>query len=71
MKKITVFAMVILVAGIVVSTILKLMMPGFQQAHTKVTSDARSIKGEISIALDSWIGYFPIQSPVLKKLMRD
>ncbi len=38
---------------------------------TYSTSDAGSLKGDISIALDSWIGYFPFRSPVFGKLMRD
>jgi outer membrane protein OmpA-like peptidoglycan-associated protein/intracellular sulfur oxidation DsrE/DsrF family protein len=38
---------------------------------TYSTSDARDLKGEISIALDSWIGYFPFKSPVFGQLMRD
>ncbi|MCP4134412.1 MAG: OmpA family protein [bacterium] len=38
---------------------------------TYSTSDAGNLKGDISIALDSWIGYFPFQSPVFGKLMRD
>ncbi len=35
------------------------------------TSDARRPEGEIRLALDNWVGYFPLQSPVFKKLMRD
>lgn len=35
------------------------------------TSDAKGLKGEISIALDSWIGYFPFRSPVFGTMMRD
>lgn len=35
------------------------------------TSDARGLKGEISIALDSWIGYFYFRSPVFGTMMRD
>ena len=38
---------------------------------TYSTSDARNLKGEFTIALDSWIGYFPFRSPVFGKLMRD
>ncbi len=38
---------------------------------TYSTSDAKNLKGDISIALDSWIGYFPFRSPVFGKLMRD
>ncbi len=35
------------------------------------TSDARGLKGEISIALDSWIGYYYFKSPVFGTMMRD
>ena len=35
------------------------------------TSDAKGLKGEISIALDSWIGYFYFRSPVFGSMMRD
>ncbi|HOP28599.1 MAG TPA: phosphate ABC transporter substrate-binding/OmpA family protein [Spirochaetota bacterium] len=35
------------------------------------TSDAKGLKGEISIALDSWIGYFYFKSPVFGTMMRD
>jgi len=38
---------------------------------TYSTSDAKNLKGVISIALDSWIGYFPFRSPVFGQLMRD
>ncbi len=37
---------------------------------TYSTSDAKNLKGQISIALDSWIGYFPFRSPVFGNLMR-
>jgi hypothetical protein len=35
------------------------------------TSDAKGLKGEMSIALDSWIGYFYFKSPVFGTMMRD
>ena len=38
---------------------------------TYSTSDAGNLKGEYAIALDSWVGYFPLRSPVFGKLMRD
>ena len=40
------------------------------QVITYSTSDAKDMKGEISIVLDSWIGYFPFRSPVFGSLMR-
>lgn len=38
---------------------------------TYSTSDAGDLKGQFSIALDSWIGYFPFRSPVFARLMRE
>lgn len=71
MKKTTLATIVIVIIGFIVLSVLKALMPNLQNAYTRNTSDARATKGEINIALDSWIGYFPLQSPVLKKLMRE
>ena len=71
MQKHTVVAIVIFLLLVIAGVIYKVMQPSIQKQQTYATSDARGMKGEIKIALDSWIGYFPIQSPVFKKLMRD
>ena len=71
MQKHTIAAIVILVLLIIGGAIYKAWQPGLQAQKAYATSDARDMKGEITIALDSWIGYFPLQSPVFKKLMRD
>jgi outer membrane protein OmpA-like peptidoglycan-associated protein/ABC-type nitrate/sulfonate/bicarbonate transport system substrate-binding protein len=42
-----------------------------ERSITYSTSDAGDLKGQFSIALDSWIGYFPFRSPVFARLMRD
>ena len=42
-----------------------------ERVITYSTSDARNLKGEYTIALDSWIGYFLLQSPIFGNLMRD
>ena len=71
MQKHTIVAIVIMVLLVIGGTIYKAIQPSLEKQRTLTTSDARDIKGDIEIALDSWIGYFPIQSPVFKKLMRD
>ncbi len=42
-----------------------------ERSITYSTSDAGDLKGQFSIALDSWIGYFPFRSPVFARLMRE
>lgn len=42
-----------------------------REKQTYQTSDAERPKGEIRLALDNWVGYFPLESPVFKKLMRE
>ena len=46
------------------------LLPYFQDRHQKVTSDATKTKGKIRIAMDNWVGYFPLRSPEMKNLMR-
>ncbi|MBN2531673.1 MAG: OmpA family protein [Spirochaetales bacterium] len=71
MSKHAIVAIIIIIAGILGIFIFKLVAPMISKQFTYGTSDAKNIKGEVTIALDSWIGYFPFQSPVFKKLMRD
>lgn len=71
MQKHTVVAIVIFLLLVIAGVIYKVMQPSIQKQQAYATSDARGMKGEIKIALDSWIGYFPIQSPVFRKLMRE
>lgn len=47
-----------------------LLLPQFKDHKQKATSDARKTKGTITIALDNWIGYFPLRSPEMKAAMR-
>ncbi|MCG6893422.1 MAG: phosphate ABC transporter substrate-binding/OmpA family protein [Desulfobacteraceae bacterium] len=47
-----------------------LLLPYFKDREQKVTSDARKTQGRIVIALDNWIGYFPLRSPEMKAAMR-
>jgi outer membrane protein OmpA-like peptidoglycan-associated protein/ABC-type nitrate/sulfonate/bicarbonate transport system substrate-binding protein len=71
MSKHAVVAIIIIIIGIIGIVIFKLVAPMITEQFTYGTSDAKNVKGEVTIALDSWIGYFPFQSPVFKKLMRD
>ncbi|MBN1699719.1 MAG: OmpA family protein [Spirochaetales bacterium] len=71
MKTHTIIAIIVVVVGITAIVIFRLVLPSLQDEFAYGTSDAKKLKGEVSIALDSWIGYFPFQSQVFKKLMRE
>ncbi|WP_321493444.1 phosphate ABC transporter substrate-binding/OmpA family protein [uncultured Desulfobacter sp.] len=45
-------------------------LPVFTEKFQKTTSDATKTKGKIHIAMDNWIGYFPLRSPEMIALMR-
>ena len=62
--------LLLLVLGGVAIVGARLLLPYFQDREQKTTSDAIKIKGKITIALDNWIGYFPLRSPEMKTAMR-
>jgi hypothetical protein len=41
-----------------------------ERKNKTLSSDAGQVKGQIHIGVDNWIGYFPLCSPHMKKLMR-
>lgn len=45
-------------------------LPVFTEKFQKTTSDATKTKGKIHIAMDNWVGYFPLRSPGMNALMR-
>ena len=47
----------------------KWLLPYFQEKQQKATSDASYTEGEITIAVDNWIGYFPLCSKEMRKRM--
>ena len=49
---------------------LKFLLPKFEESRQKATSDAAKTKGKIKIAMDNWIGYFPLRSLEMAKMMR-
>lgn len=55
---------------VVVAVGVKLVLPYFIASRQKATSDAAKTRGTIRIAMDNWIGYFPLCSPEMKNLMR-
>ena len=48
----------------------KFLLPLFEEQQQKATSDATRTKGKIRVAMDNWIGYFPLRSSEMKARMR-
>ncbi|MDQ7783722.1 MAG: phosphate ABC transporter substrate-binding/OmpA family protein [Desulfomonilaceae bacterium] len=69
MNKRIVGALILLVLGIIAIVGAWYLLPYFQDAKQRATSDAGRTKGKITVALDNWIGYFILRSPEMKKLM--
>ena len=68
-KKIT-GALLLLVLGAGILIGIKLLLPGIVAEKQVNTSDAVKIKGKIRLALDNWIGYFPLRSNEMRTMMR-
>lgn len=71
MSKHTIIVIVIVLISVTGIIVYRIASPYLMDYIAVETSDAKDTKGTIRIALDSWIGYFILQSPVFKKLMRD
>jgi outer membrane protein OmpA-like peptidoglycan-associated protein/ABC-type nitrate/sulfonate/bicarbonate transport system substrate-binding protein len=63
-------AIIIVVLVVIGAVGVKLVLPLFEDRQQKITSDATKTKGKIKIAVDNWIGYFPLQSQEMKQYMR-
>lgn len=63
-------AVMILITLVVFGLLIRLVLPAMQTHQKKQMSDARGTKGTINVALDSWIGYFPIRSPEMQRQFR-
>ncbi len=60
----------LIIVGVLVILGMKFVLPMIQDKTQKATSDARSTKGTVTLALDNWVGYFPLGSQEMKKRMR-
>jgi outer membrane protein OmpA-like peptidoglycan-associated protein/DNA-binding transcriptional LysR family regulator len=70
MNKRIVGALLLLSLGVAVIVGVKILMPRLQETQQRASSDARDTKGKVTVALDSWIGYFPLRSPEMIRSMR-
>ncbi len=60
----------ILVLGILAIVGFKFLLPVWQDQTQRQTSDAASEHGTLVVGMDSWVGYFPLCSPVMARRMR-
>lgn len=65
------FRGILLFAAIITAALfLRIFIPVWEDEQQKGMSDSRDITGSISLAVDSWIGYFPLRSPEMARSMR-
>lgn len=65
--KIFVVLVVVGLAGIVFAW---LKLPELQEKMQQATSDSADLKGTIRVGYDSWVGYFPLCSPEMRRRLR-
>lgn len=70
MKNTTKIFILVFILGLVGILGYKFYSVGESNKFRRSTTDAKHIKGKITIGIDSWVGYFPLCSPKLKSMMR-
>src|SRR3989344_1860676 len=63
-------ALVVLVFVLIAAAAFRFGEPLWKEHVVRSTSDAKDIQGKIKIAVDSWIGYFPLCSLELRERMK-
>lgn len=63
-------ALLLLVLASVAIVAVKMLLPMILERQQTASSDAAKTKGKIRIAVDNWVGYFPLCSPEMKNAMR-
>ncbi len=63
-------ALLLFIIGIIAIFLVWIFLPVFLDKYQASTSDAVKTKGKIRIAMDNWVGYFPLRSPEMKSHMR-
>ncbi len=61
----------VLVIGLLLIVGAKFLLPLWQDAEQRNTSDAGAAHGSLTVGVDSWVGYFPLCSPAMSKRMRE
>ena len=63
-------ALLLFIISLIAILVVWYYLPKFKDTFQKTTSDATKIEGKIQVAMDNWIGYFPLRSPEMKTRMR-
>jgi outer membrane protein OmpA-like peptidoglycan-associated protein/ABC-type nitrate/sulfonate/bicarbonate transport system substrate-binding protein len=71
MKKTPIFVVLFLVIILPGLYLVKKLIPVFKNRIQIQTSDDKNLKGKITLAIDDWIGYYPLSSSRIKKAMRN
>ena len=71
MKKTPIFVLLFLLLIVPGLYFAKKLIPVMKNRIQQQTSDAKDLKGKITLAIDDWIGYYPLSSGRLKKTMRN
>ncbi|KJG06883.1 nitrate ABC transporter substrate-binding protein [Photobacterium angustum] len=71
MQKHSKFALFILVLGVMGLISYKFLQPHIDDHVYADTSDARNTKGVIKIGMDNWVGYYPLCSKEMRRLLRN
>ncbi|CAK8710893.1 OmpA-like domain-containing protein [Candidatus Electronema halotolerans] len=66
MKDRLIGALLLLLLGMGVTYGIWLLLPVLLDRQQEATSDAAGTQGKLRLAVDNWIGYFPIRSPEMK-----
>lgn len=66
MKARLIGALLLMLLGLGATYGIWLLLPKLVDRKQQTTSDAAQTQGKLRIALDSWIGYFPLRSPEMK-----
>lgn len=69
MQRTTIGAILLLLLGLVALGIAYVVAPLLKSQQQMATSDAARSKGAITIGVDSFAGYFPLCSPVMRQFM--
>ena len=70
MKKNTMLVVGFIILAVLVIPAVKYLLPVLHKKVQVATSDAKDVKGKITIAYDDWIGYYPLISSRMKKFAR-
>lgn len=63
-------ALGVVVVGVAAMSAYKLASPYLQDQLQRATSDARDVKGKLTVGTDNWVGYVPLCSSEMKKELR-